>query len=355
MRQMQSITLIRSLTIGDKTPRMNQGLADQNKSGPEHIDLLIINKFSNLNIIVAAALDFLVFDWQLIVNHGSFPLLLSWLVLVSYYYCLTHWLRICCDKQLSKMPRPGLRLLFVNLWGTGPLFDSLACVFDTVCIIIGGSHRTWNLFDLFVDNWILIPSIKSAAGIIFNSTLHSTGSTIASLSVSYCILSKQQQQPKVLLDWFQSEPLQFKFSQWVEVDFKFKWSLISCVIFRTDQNRSPWRRSNQNQNQRRKLWSSRNGAIHSTLCTYRTQFGHWTESWLKTTSVTSCDQCWWQQWEWNLWRILICHFAMSYNGTGNQDGGSCGWQWAPKGILSRVKRLNWLCFAHTAKQKLRFG
>ena len=61
MRQMQSITLIRSLTIGDKTPRMNQGLADQNKSGPEHIDLLI-NKFSNLNIIVAAALDFLVFD-----------------------------------------------------------------------------------------------------------------------------------------------------------------------------------------------------------------------------------------------------------------------------------------------------
>ena len=216
-------------------------------------------------------------------------------------------------------------------------------------------YRTWNLFDLFVDNWILIPSIKSAAGIIFNSTLHSTGSTIASLSVSYCILSKQQQQPKVLLDRFQSEPLQFKFSQWVEVDFKFKWSLISCVIFRTDQNRSPWRRSNQNQNQRRKLWSSRNGAIHSTLCTYRTQFGHWTESWLKTTSVTSCDQCWWQQWEWNLWRILICHFAMSYNGTGNQDGGSCGWQWAPKGILSRVKRLNWLCFAHTAKQKLRFG
>ena len=168
MRQMQSITLIRSLTIGDKTPRMNQGLADQNKSGPEHIDLLIINKFSNLNIIVAAALDFLVFDWQLIVNHGSFPLLLSWLL--SYYYCLTHWLRICCDKQLSKMPRPGLRLLFVNLWGTGPLFDSLACVFDTVCIIIGGSHRTWNLFDLFVDNWILIPSVKSAAGIILNST-----------------------------------------------------------------------------------------------------------------------------------------------------------------------------------------
>ena len=190
---------------------------------------------------------------------------------------------------------------------------------------------------------------------IFNSTLHSTGSTIASLSVRYCILSKQQQQPKVLLDRFQSEPLQFKFSQWVEVDFKFKWSLISCVIFRTDQNRSPWRRSNQNQNQRRKLWSSRNGAIHSTLCTYRTQFGQWTESWLKRTSVTSCDQCWWQQWEWNLWRILICHFAMSYNGTGNQDGGSCGWQWAPKGILSRVKRLNWICFAQTAKQKLRFG
>ena len=62
MRQMQSITLIRSLTIGDKTPRMNQGLADQNRSGPEHIDLLIINKFSNLNILVAAALDFLVFD-----------------------------------------------------------------------------------------------------------------------------------------------------------------------------------------------------------------------------------------------------------------------------------------------------
>ena len=143
MRQMQSITLIRSLTIGDKTPRMNQGLADQNKSGPEHIDLLIINKFSNLNIIVAAALDFLVFDWQLIVNHGSFPLLLSWLVLVSYYYCLTHWLRICCDKQLSKMPRPGLRLLFVNLWGTGPLFDSLACVFDTVCIIIQDLKSVW--------------------------------------------------------------------------------------------------------------------------------------------------------------------------------------------------------------------
>ena len=141
MRQMQSITLIRSLTIGDKTPRMNQGLADQNKSGPEHIDLLIINKFSNLNIIVAAALDFLVFDWQLIVNHGSFPLLLSWLV--SYYYCLTHWLRICCDKQLSKMPRPGLRLLFVNLWGTGPLFDSLACVFDTVCIIIQDLKSVW--------------------------------------------------------------------------------------------------------------------------------------------------------------------------------------------------------------------
>ena len=61
-----------------------------------------------------------------------------------------------------------------NLCGTGPLFDSLACVFDTVCIIIGGSHRTWNLFDLFVNNWILIPSIKSAAGIYIqlNSTLY---------------------------------------------------------------------------------------------------------------------------------------------------------------------------------------
>ena len=51
------------MTIGDKTPRMNQGLADQNKSGPEHIDLLIINKLSNLNIIFIPALDFLVFDW----------------------------------------------------------------------------------------------------------------------------------------------------------------------------------------------------------------------------------------------------------------------------------------------------
>lgn len=23
---------------------------------------------------------------------------------------------------------------------------------------------------------------------------------------------------------------------------------------------------------------------------------------------------------------FFCHFAMSYKGTGNQDGGSCGWQ-----------------------------
>ena len=36
--------------------------------------------------------------------------------------------------------------------------------------------------------------------------------------------------------------------------------------------------------------------ISTTLCTYRTCFGHWTESWLKRTSVTSCDQCWWQHW-----------------------------------------------------------
>ena len=109
------------------------------------------------------------------------------------------------------------------------------------------------------------------------------------------------------------------------------WSVV------TDHNRSPWRRSNQNQ--RQKLWSSSiedhrfwspetAWYISTTLCTYRTCFGHWTESWLKRTSVTSCDQCWWQHWELNRRRVLSNDSTPSvgmsyYKRTGNQDGGSC--------------------------------
>ena len=105
--------------------------------------------------------------------------------------------------------------------------------------------------------------------------------------------------------------------------------------------------------QRQKLWSSRNGARNSKFCTYQTSCGHWTESCLNPLrSPVPCKQCW-QHWELNRWRI--CHCAMSYKGTGNQDGGSCGWQWAPKVILSLVKRSTWLCFFHRAKQRLPFG
>ena len=87
------------------------------------------------------------------------------------------------------------------------------------------------------------------------------------------------------------------------------------------------------------------------LCTYQTSFGHRTKCCLKRRrSPVSCNQCW-QHWELNRWRMLLRHVAMSYKGTVNQDGGSCGWQWwAPK-----VKRSNWLCFFHRAKQRLPFG
>ena len=37
--------------------------------------------------LVTAVLDFLVFDWQLIVDRGSFPLLLSWLELICNIRC----------------------------------------------------------------------------------------------------------------------------------------------------------------------------------------------------------------------------------------------------------------------------
>ena len=37
--------------------------------------------------------DWLVFDWQLIVRRGPFPLFLSWLELIPNKYCLSLWLR----------------------------------------------------------------------------------------------------------------------------------------------------------------------------------------------------------------------------------------------------------------------
>ena len=83
MRQMQSITLIRSLTTGDKTPRMNQALADQNKSGPEHIDL--VNS-------ICAALDHYLIVWPafliqyvlLLVVHTGLEICLIYLSTIEF-------------------------------------------------------------------------------------------------------------------------------------------------------------------------------------------------------------------------------------------------------------------------------
>ena len=137
------------------------------------------------------------------------------------------------------------------------------------------------------------------------------------------------------------------------------WSVV------TDHNRSPWRRSNQNQ--RQKLWSSSiedhrfwspetAWYISTTLCTYRTCFGHWTESWLKRTSVTSCDQCWWQHWELNRRRVLfndsLPSVGMSYyKRTGNQDGGSCDGSELQSDFGAHCHQVWFWGWLETAKQK----